>query len=322
MDERCDYRAVAEMAPWLVETELPMVISCDLDGILSAMLLQATLGWRVVGYYNGETLWLQDEARCIYRDLTVFVDHDINREEIPSIGHHMLQWGPDTPPGKLIQSSSVNPNILRGVNIRDGWQRKYPFGTLHFLLACFNSLGLLTSHIVPGRDFVPVLLQVDSVIESAVRYPQNVLDWLAWLGSTERDSPLYPLCRVVLATSAMRLVKEKAALEKWIAGVGRGRQAAIVDPVDPSVMARLHALVSHLARVTGWPGNFPDFSLPDNPPIIVKMERRSTRPTKAEYLRVVTEKEPFSFAIISSRGDRGLNFTEENRDTRKVLECA
>ena len=100
--------------PWLAQRERRMIIGNDLDALLSAQFLQHTLGWSIAGFYNYTTLYVDpaiDPRECVWVDL------DIHDPACCSIGHHILRPTPtDRIPG---HRSSVNPNLLRGIDQTD-----------------------------------------------------------------------------------------------------------------------------------------------------------------------------------------------------------
>jgi site-specific DNA-methyltransferase (adenine-specific) len=308
--DRCDYEALKADASWLRQRGLPMVISPDLDGVLSAMLLQHLWQWQLVGFYDAENLWLLREYSDIEHSKPVFVDHDIYRKDLPSIGHHMLKWGLDTPVPEHESPQSVNPNLLRDIVFsRRGekeFRRKYPFGTLHLLLACYSAWGdLKNQH--PSSEFLPLLMNVDSSLRSAFTYEKNALDWLEWLGgSDDESSPIYPLCREIARASSQRLLRWKDALGDQIEDLGfkRDSQCAIGNPTDSVEWARLQVVLDWLEDATPWKAAFPDF--PNADVVQIEMVRASCKPTKRDFRRVISS-QPFSYAIIGS-SEGGLNY--------------
>ena len=114
--------------PWLTQRQRHMVIGNDLDALLSAQFLHHALGWSIAGFYNYTTLY-HDPAIAPWE--CVWVDLDVYHADLSSIGHHILRLSPaDQIPG---HHASVNPNLLRGIDQTD-FARKYPLGTIHFLL--------------------------------------------------------------------------------------------------------------------------------------------------------------------------------------------
>ena len=44
---------------WLTQRGLPMLVSADLEGLLSAALLHHHLGWRLAGMRDGSQAWIE-----------------------------------------------------------------------------------------------------------------------------------------------------------------------------------------------------------------------------------------------------------------------
>jgi len=159
---------------WLTQRERRMIIGNDLDALLSAQFLHHTLGWSIAGFYNYTTLYhdpLIDPRACVWIDLDVY-DH-----ACASIGHHILRPTlADRIPG---HRSSVNPNLLRGIDQTD-FTHKYPLGTIHLLL------WLHDIHIRNRRPAVLMLWLADSSWINAQHYRTNVREWLTnWIGVPE-----------------------------------------------------------------------------------------------------------------------------------------
>ncbi len=143
-----------------------MVLSADVDGLLSATLLHHHLGWRVAGYYDCETLWLSQQG-FEHRDQLVWIDLDIARPGLPSLGHHILTLDDQVPPDL---AHVCNPNLLAGIGV-DRFTGKYPFSTLLFLL-WLHEITLRRSLI--ARLLV---LHADSTWLNARRYGENCREW-------------------------------------------------------------------------------------------------------------------------------------------------
>jgi hypothetical protein len=156
--------------PWLTQRARRMIIGNDLDALLSAQFLQQTLGWSIAGFYNYTSLYVDpaiDPRECVWVDL------DINDPACCSIGHHILRPTPaDRIPG---HRSSVNPNLLGGIDQTD-FIRKYPLGTIHFLL------WLHDARVRNKRACTLLLWLADSTWINAQRYRANVREWLTnWI---------------------------------------------------------------------------------------------------------------------------------------------
>ena len=156
--------------PWLQQGDNLIVVSTDMDGLLSSALLHHHLGWQVAGYYNGINLWLSADAER-HRDKLIWVNLDICRPDCASIGHHVL-----TLTGKLPAELHhvCNPNLLMGTGVND-FHTRYPFSTLLFLLWLHN-LAL-------RKDLMARLLVlcVGSVWIEFQLNNKNCRLWLDWL---------------------------------------------------------------------------------------------------------------------------------------------
>ena len=177
--------------PWLDARDQTVVIGDDLDSIMSAVLMRHLLGWRVVGFYTDYTrVWYsQGTNPAALRD-AVWLDLDISRQEIRSIGHHILLTGPRD--ALVCHRESVNPNLLRGVTARSGSGRngqhgegcpcggitfphKYPLGTIHFLLWLYGvDIGALDA-LQTGLLWLPDSSWING---QSQRYRRNVVDWV------------------------------------------------------------------------------------------------------------------------------------------------
>jgi hypothetical protein len=143
-----------------------MIIGNDLDALLSAQFLHDYLGWTVAGFYNYTTLYHDPAINPL--DCT-WVDLDIHHPLIGSIGHHVLQ---PTPTDQVADHQlTLNPNLLRGIDQTD-FSRKYPLGTIHFLLWLYDQR-------VPKKRVAALWLWLaDSAWINAQYYRRNVHTWL------------------------------------------------------------------------------------------------------------------------------------------------
>jgi len=219
----------------------------------------------------------------------------------------MLKWGKDTPIPECEgpDAQSFNPNLIRGFTLNHEFGRKYPFGTFHFLLACYSAWGDLDYR--PAKEFLPVFVHVDSSLESAFTYEKNALDWLEWLGgSDDAASPIYPLCRAIAMASSKRLLQWQAQLGDQIEALGfkRHSQCKTDNPSNPEQWQRLQELLAWLTELTGWDAKFPDF--PNMEVVRLDIVRGSCKPIKANFKKVIAQ-QPFSYALIS-KSEHGLNY--------------
>jgi hypothetical protein len=317
MQDRCDYGIIRKDYSWILEKDRKCIISPDLDGLLSSVLLSELLGWQVVGVYTLSEVYIAKQVlakktsldnlkEVVAKNNFIFVDHDIYHQDIPSIGHHLLQWSQETAiPDHLEKNISLNPNLLRGITKKQ-FNRKYPYSTFHFLIACFNAWGLL-GRFEPDDSLTTLLLHIDSSYENSIKYQDNAWDWLNWLGGSEDvKSPLYPICKRLLKYNPAVIIRQFKQLSDLFFqfGLRRRSQAAFNNPKNKKEWDSIYNLLDWFKDKTGWRANI--VYLPAKETVCFKLNRKSTKPNKGNFKRVI-KKNPFSYAIISS-GKKGLNY--------------
>lgn len=180
LDDLIDYDEVVRRYPWIVSEECDCVISPDSDGFLCGLLASSLLNWRIVGFYDGKVLVHKQGIH--YREF-VFLDCEINRPGVRSIGNHLLQYDGSASISNFNFDSCINPNLLRGFHGKGMFQRKYPFGTIHLLLSILQH-GEKIDRLQP-QSIAPLLF-ADGVGNNLFGYPENCLDWIRYL-KIDRD---------------------------------------------------------------------------------------------------------------------------------------
>ena len=160
-----------------------LIISPDMDGFMSAKLLERFNGSKIVGSYDKNILCLADDidpSECL------FVDCDMNREEFVSLGNHM----------RLIQdgmsSKSFNPNVHFGVTT---YSDKFPFATA-FLISFAIEANL------SEQDLIRMAF-ADSTLKNMEKYSDNMRNW-----STRMD---HPATRYIIDNSDIARDNDKQA---------------------------------------------------------------------------------------------------------------
>jgi len=141
-----------------------LIISPDMDGFMTAKLLERFNGSKIVGSYDKNLLCLADG---INPEECLFVDCDMNRQEYVSLGNHM----------RLLEDNmsveSFNPNVHFGVAT---YSDKFPFATA-FLISFATEVQ--TSDI----DLIRMAF-ADSTLKNMEKYSDNMRNW-----STRMDHP-------------------------------------------------------------------------------------------------------------------------------------
>jgi len=147
-----------------LEYSKQLIISPDMDGFMTAKLLERFNGSKIVGSYDKNLLCLADG---INPEECLFVDCDMNRQEYVSLGNHM----------RLIEDNmsveSFNPNVHFGVAT---YSDKFPFATA-FLIS------FATEAQTSEQDLIRMAF-ADSTLRNMEKYSDNMRNW-----STRMDHP-------------------------------------------------------------------------------------------------------------------------------------
>ena len=134
-----------------------LIISPDMDGFMTAKLLERFNGSKIVGSYDKNLLCLADG---IDPEECLFVDCDMNRQEFVSLGNHM----------RLIEDGmsveSFNPNVHFGVTT---YSDKFPFATA-FLISFAIEADL------SEQDLIRMAF-ADSTLKNMEKYSDNMRNW-------------------------------------------------------------------------------------------------------------------------------------------------
>jgi hypothetical protein len=174
----------------------PIVINSDLDGIMSGLLLKKYLNCSIVGFTNSaETVWLNERLCDDYSELC-FVDIFITNPDTITIDQHIISVNEQHHNLLEKNSNKINPNLLnpRFHLPNSSYKTKYPFGTVHFIIALFEKMGIeidsAISEVNPHKlcciDFI---LRADDAMKTTVdsKYVDNAADWWNWLKELSND---------------------------------------------------------------------------------------------------------------------------------------
>ena len=173
-----------------------IVINTDIDGFLCGMILQKYYDCRVVGFSNSDdAIWLIPEIESIYKP--VYIDIFVNKPEVFCIDQHIVAYDKSYLKRIVAWGSKMNPNLdLIEKTYTDDYYHKYPFGTVHYLIALMKLDGidvafndLKKGYIVKGidkkkYDITPgqVILRADDALYSSLGpYAENAKNWWSQL---------------------------------------------------------------------------------------------------------------------------------------------
>jgi hypothetical protein len=182
--EQIDYEKIIKDYPWIIQKGQNCILSPDSDGLLCGLFMSSYLDWRIKGFYDGKVMLLDKNItakNCIFLDMEVF------KKDIKSVGHHMVQFNKRKRPSNWDNyKNCIQPNNLRDYDGYNDFRLKYPLATIHLLI------GLLGSKIkfkIPEAAICPLLF-TDGTFNVLFKYPENVLNWLNYLRANEEWNPL------------------------------------------------------------------------------------------------------------------------------------
>lgn len=176
--EKINYQKIVSDHPWIIKRNQNAIISPDTDGILSGLFMSLRFDWKIVGFYDGKLLKIKPGLRpsdCI------FLDMEILRSNIRSIGHHMNIHNLNSKPDNYekLMTNCINPNYLRGFDRSHNFSRKYPLGTIHLLMAIADSVDPSNSYL--DKDGFGAIFFADGIWKILFKYTENVMDWFEFL---------------------------------------------------------------------------------------------------------------------------------------------
>ena len=174
------------------------------------------LNWRIVGFYDGKVMLLKKGISC--KD-TVFLDMEIYRKDIKSMGHHMLLYNKNNRPLSWDNfNECIQPNNMRNYDGYHDFRLKYPLATIHMLIGIIGSRFKLK---IPESAISPLFF-TDGTFNVLFKYPENVLNWLNFLRAGEKDNPLkdlfentrYSVYSLMLAMDAFFRERDKISIPR------------------------------------------------------------------------------------------------------------
>jgi len=182
--DQIDYEKLIQQHPWVVEKNQNCIVSPDSDGLLCGLLMSHYLDWKIVGFYDGKVLLAKNDIDC---KSAIFLDIEIFRKNIKSMGHHMLLYNRNKKPDNWANfKNCVQPNNIRDYDVSKYFRLKYPLATVHMLMGILSSKMKIE---VPESAICPLLF-TDGTYNVLFKYPENVLNWLNFLRAYEKNNSL------------------------------------------------------------------------------------------------------------------------------------
>lgn len=199
-----NYDFIKSNYPWIIKKNQKCILSPDSDGLLCGLFMSHYMNWEVVGFYDGKVALIKDGVRPTDEDV-VFLDIELYRKNIKSIGHHMLslnnRWLPLDWNERF--HNCIQPNLLRKYDGKTTFRLKYPLATIHFLIGILeNELKIEVSE----RAIFPLIF-TDGTYNVMFSYPENVMNWWKYL-DIEKNSKLLNKVFLNEDYSVINLMKE------------------------------------------------------------------------------------------------------------------
>lgn len=186
--DQIDYPEVLRKHPWIAEEEHCCILSPDSDGLLCGLLMAKFKKWKIVGFYDDKVALVN---RSVLDKDPIFLDGEIFRKGIRSMGHHMLTVNHNKRPVGYDETftNCIQPNLMRRYD-KKCFQLKYPLGTIHMLTSILAFSMKDTNPMQLPVSSIPALFFSDGVFSTMFSYPENVLNWLHYLRIDEDWNPL------------------------------------------------------------------------------------------------------------------------------------
>ncbi len=185
--DQIDYKKIIEKHPWIVQKNQNCILSPDSDGLLCGLFMSTYLGWKIKGFYDGKIMLLENgisAKECVFLDMEIF------RKEIKSIGHHMVLFNKNKKYKNWDNfQNAIQPNIIRNYDCYKDFRLKYPLATIHILLGLVGSKVKID---IPISAICP-LLYTDGVFKNLFNYPENCLNWLKYLNANKKGNSLHTI---------------------------------------------------------------------------------------------------------------------------------
>ncbi len=172
----------------LLKSKNKIIINSDIDGVLSGIILQNYLGCEIVGFSNSDDkIWINSNQIEHQKEVT-FIDIFITHPQLACIDQHIVSVNQKHNETLKNNPLKINPNVIRGRYFvpKESYYKKYPFGTLHFIISALERVGqkldldLLSEK--EGLKPIDFFLRADDTFyTSKVKYKENAEDWWKWL---------------------------------------------------------------------------------------------------------------------------------------------
>ena len=178
----------------LLKRNNKIIVNTDIDGVLSAFVLCKYCNCEIVGFSNSTDCvwWQRDKIGSIYDG--VYIDMYVPRQDVLTIDQHIIAYDEEERARIAALGTKLNPNLEnpRTFEPADSYKYKYPFATVHYILAKLGGAGMEIGFDLGRKikqdgcgdlclgDFV---LRADDAAKTTLNspYKKNARDWWGWL---------------------------------------------------------------------------------------------------------------------------------------------
>ena len=177
----------------------PLIINTDLDGLISGLILKKFLNCHVIGLSTStEKFWVIDQFINKFKNVC-FVDMYVVDQNTYSVDQHIISVNEEH--HKLLSQNSkkINPNLMNNKYFlpNSSYYTKYPFGTIHFIIALLENIGIdLTSlnlkKNIENISFIDLILRCDDAMKTTIASEciRNAKNWWEWLKKMSKNGPI------------------------------------------------------------------------------------------------------------------------------------
>lgn len=276
--------AAARLASLLGGCRRRMVISGDVDGYVSSLMLASVSDWRVVAVVLGSEHVLfhpdYDSLEAVTAEQGDLFGVDVFSTRFPSASNHPLLWGRRRLQSKseaglaaqaydeMVRASAlerlfVNPSLWVGIEASVGDPKqplaatyRYPLGTAQILLATLEAAGHGPKMF--DREFLPWLIaNCDGGVKTIQDYPFNVPMWWSCMAAAVGPGSL---SEAIYRLVSEQRVNQFMAVDRVFRYEAQETAAKVLD-TDWNLPASatpqmIKVFVEWLRGISGWPDPF------------------------------------------------------------------